>query len=357
LALLQLLFSHGQSFMVQQGTGRRSHLPWRAQRRDKGTERLPTGMWSRLKHISYAPQIMVRMAQKCFAARVGTRDKGHGQEPSPCQPTKLPEQHAPAPMLAINEQTNPGHRDTTLESTLPVQHPGIQSNSGSSFAGRHDESTGRNPTDTEWKRINWFIRSVENDVSMDSADQNDLIHRLRCHRQVLFRLPGKSRKNISSDFPTDKLCLTTHSADEASDRSLALQAEALLRLKRILLTNRGRMRGLQSKYKSHKELVLKQLEMVWRARLELWLPRDAPENEMPTSLPNLRQMLANESSDTPGSGSTVPAAVDSMGKPTTSSPEYKSPHRLGSVLWTTNAAQHMPVDWKQYLRKSTSGKA
>ncbi|KAH8742850.1 ribonuclease III domain-containing protein [Diaporthe sp. PMI_573] len=42
LALLQLLFSHGQSFMVQQGTGRRSHLPWRAQRRDKGTERLPT---------------------------------------------------------------------------------------------------------------------------------------------------------------------------------------------------------------------------------------------------------------------------------------------------------------------------
>lgn len=357
LGLLQLLFSYGQSSVVHQRAGQHTNLLHHEQRREAATERLPTDMRTRPKHILLAPQTIIEKAQKWVAARIGRKNEHLGQEPSAREPSELPVQHAPAPVPATKGQTKAGNRVSALESTLPVQHPVTQSGCRSNVAGQHDEPTGLHIKDTEWTRITWFIWSISRTILFEPSNRRKrglrrLIYGLQTHRRVLAKLPDSSLKNIPDDRWPDGVYLTTHSSDRAYDKALVLHIQSMTqhyyRIKRM-----RKRRTLQPEEESIRTRVAKRLRELWMERLKLWLPKDAQENHIPTFSADLGP-ASELSSETTLSGSTVPAAVDSTGEPTISSAEDKRPHKPGRVLWTIDAGQNTSVDWKQYLRKPPS---
>lgn len=362
LGLLQLLFRYGQSSAVQQRAGQHRNLLHHEQRREEATERLPTDMWTRPKHILLAPQIMIEKAQKWIAARVGRKDEHLGQEPSACEPSEIPVQHAPAPVPATKEQTNTGHRVSALESTLPVQHPVTQRGCRSNLAGQHDEPTSLHTKDTEWSRTNWFIWSIQETLryqrkssSRDRLGRERLgiqIRRLKDHRAVLAELPDRSLKNIPDDCWPDGVYLTAHSSDEAFDKVLVMHI-ILMTQQWYRMRRAKRRRTLQPEEESIRKRGKEQLRQLWLERLNLWLPTNAQDNRRPTSSTDLGP-TSELSSETTLPGSKVPAAVDSTGEPTVFRAENKRSHKPGRVLWTIDAGQNTSVDWKQYLRKPAS---
>lgn len=344
VGLLQLLFKHSQSFIVQQRADQHGDLSPHEPAREAATM-----------------HIMPETAQKRTAAPVTRKQKQSGQEPGPSSnTTKPPKRQAPEPVLASDEQTNAEHDDSALDSALPEQQPVTLGDHGSSLAGLHDGSTGWHPEDTECNRLRYFIWSVKKDRDQRTARRNKILRRLRAHSRVLLQLPGRSLKNMPNDFPAEGVFLRTHCEDPQADRSLALHAEALRRLYDGLW--QMRQKGtLRPEDKEQPLLARNELVKVVRARLELWLPpslqKNAHENQIPPSLPNRGQPSANSSansSETPESGLPATAAVDSTRVSTAEPCEHKSPHRPGSVLWTTHTAQHNSVDWKQYLSKPAS---
>lgn len=355
LGLLQLLFRYGQSSAVQQRAGQHMNLLHHEQRREEATERLPTDMWTRPKHILLAPQIMIEKAQKWIAARVGRKDEHLGQEPSTCEPSELPVQHAPAPVPATKEQTNTGHRVSALESTLPVQQPVTQSGFRSNLAAQHDEPTVLHTKDTEWSRINWFIWSIRETRLHPSSRRErpkSLLHRLNDHRRVLAELPDRSLKNIPDDCWPDGVCLAAHSSDKAFDKVLVRHI-GLMTQQWYRMRNTKKRRDLQPEEESIRKRGKEQLRQLWLERLDLWLPTDAQDNQIPTSSTDLGP-TSDLSSETTLPGSKVPAAVDSTAEPTVFPADDKRSHKPGPVLWTIDAGQNTSVDWKQYLRKPAS---
>lgn len=300
---------------------------------------------------------MSETAQRRTAVRVTRKYKNSGQELSASDTTNSPKRQAPAQVLATGEQKIAGHDDSALDSVPPVQQLTTLGDHGSTVDDQHDEPTGWHSKDTEYRRIFCYIWSVSRDWERDSRDRNKTIDRLKAHREVLLRLPGKSLKTMPEGFSTDGVYLMTHSADEYSDRLLALQALDLTRCydnigrKRARRRNRGK--HLQPEEQRSLRLLERQLAKLWNARLELWLPEDARKDRTPVSLPTPARTSVS-SSETTGSGLPAPAVVDSTRVTTTGTCENKNPHRPGSVLWTTHIAQHNSVDWKQYLSKPTS---
>ena len=351
LGLLQLLFRHSHSFVLHQQAGRHSNLSRHEPARGAATERLLARMWSRLKHILPALNNVSETAQKWIAVPVVRTSEHRGQEPSPVDAANLPKQDGPALTHATDEQKSVNHDKSVPGITLPVQQPLV-------LSGRQGP-TGWLANDTEWQRIHYFIWSVGKHSSQNLAKRMNLLNRLRDHREMLRKLPGRSLKSMPSDFPTDGVYLMTDSADESSDRSLSLQAVALERHRQLSQTRQRPKSHMRPEEERNLRLVERQLAKDWRARLELWLPpdaqEDAQEHQLPKSLPNSGQTSAT-SSETLGLGFPVTAAVDSTKISTAVPAEDKRPRRLGPVLWTTDAAQYQSVDWKQYLRKSTAPK-
>lgn len=357
LGLLQLLFRHSQSFIVQHRAGQHDTLSRHESSREAATERHEIGMWSRLRHILSAPQVMSETAQKQTAARVTRNYKNSGQEPSASDTTKPPKRQAPAQVLATGEQKIAEHDDSAPDSAPPVQQLTTLGDHGGTVDDRHDEPTGWHSKDTEYRRMGFYIWSVSKDWERNLPDRDKIIDRLRAHREVLLRLPGKSLKTMPEGFSSDGVYLMTHSADEYSDRLLALQALDLKRrynnIQHKFRRRRHRSNPLKPEEKRSMDLLERQLAKLGNARLELWLPEDARKDRTPVSLPNPARTSVS-SSETTGSGLPAPAVVDSTRETTTEPCENKSPHRPGSVLWTTHIAQHNSVDWKQYLSKPTS---
>lgn len=335
MGLLQLLFKHSQSFIIQQPAGQHGNLSPHKPAREAAAERLSIGMWLRLKRIFSAPNIMSKTAQERTAAPVARNHKHDAQEPGPSDTTNPPKRQAPEHVLATSEQRNAEHDVSVLGGPLS-----------------------RQMSDTDWGRLNTFIWSLRRrrDRRPPSPRQRQLLQRLRAHGQVLQKLPGRSLKNMPNDFPADGVFLRTHCEDPKADRSLALQAMALLR-PYDWLCKKHLNSTLHPEEKKKLLVVKKQLVKVFRARLELWLPPSFPQNahknQTPPSLPSSGQPSAN-SSETPESGLPATAAVDSTRVSTAEPCEHKPPHRPGSVLWTTHTAQHKSVDWKQYLGKPAS---
>lgn len=339
VGLLQLLFKHSQPFTVQQRTGQHANLsPYEPARE------------------AAAMDITSETAQKRTAAPVARKHKHRGQEPGPFSDTSPPKRQAPEHVLATGEQTNAEHDDSALDSAPPEQQPVTLGGHGSSLAARHDGSRGCHREDTEWNRLGYFIWAVRKDTRQRPGDQNKMLRRLRAHNRVLLKLPGKSLKNMPNDFPADGVFLRTHCQDPKADRSLALQALALIRpYERLCIMHRKGT--LRTEEERQLPLVRNQLIRVLRARLKLWLPpslpKNANKNQISPSLPNPGQPSAN-SSEKPESSLPATAAVDSTRVSTAEPCEHKSPHRPGSVLWTTHTTQHKSVDWKQYLSKPAS---
>lgn len=357
LGLLQLLFRHSQSFIVQHRAGQHDTLSRHETSREAATERHDIGMWSRLRHILSAPQVMPETAQKRTAARVTRKYKNSGQEPNASDTANPPKRQAPAQVLATGEQKIAEHDDSALNIAPPVQQLTTLGDHDSTVDDRHDDPTGWHSKDTEYKRVGVYIWSVSRDWERNLPDRNKIIDRLRAHREVLLKLPGKSLKKMPEGFSTDGVYLMTHSADEYFDRLLALQALDLTRRYRTIERKKGRRRNrskpLKPEEKRSMRLLERQLAKLWNARLELWLPEDARKDRTPSSLPNPAQ-LSVSSSETTGAGLPAPVVVDSTRVTTTETCDNRSPHRPGSVLWTTHIAQHNSVDWKQYLSKPTS---
>lgn len=364
LGLLQLLFKHSHSFVLQQQSGQHSssNLSRHEPARYAVTGRLLGRLWSRIKRVLPAPNHVSEMVHRWNAAPAIGKNEHHGQGPSSVDAANLPDpkQDGSANTLAADEQTSVNPHD-----------PGP----GSSLAGGHEGPTGWHEKDTEWKRMGLFMWSVGLHLKWKGrrmqkrAEQTTLqttfsmLDQLARHRKMLRNLPERSLKSMPSDFRTDSVYLMTEPADEVSDRSFALQAMLLQRQYHRLRQKWERRRRAARPARPEEleddrtmRLVRTQLAKVWRARLELWLPpeaqAEAQEHRVPTSLPNSGHTSAT-SSETRRPGLPVTAAVDSTNISNAAPAEDKRPHKPGSVLWT-NAVQHQSVDWKQYLRKPTT---
>lgn len=334
VGLLQLLFRHSQSFILRQRASQHSNQSRDEPARLPATEVLLIGMWSRLKHIFSAPQNMIETVPKETAA---------GREPSlsttttatttlPKQQGTPPKQQATAHVLASGERRNAEHGDSALNTTLPIQHP-VQ--------------------DTEETRINGFIWSVKRDPHIAPASKRKRVAALQAHRQVLFKLPEKSRKNMPSGFSTDDVCLATNSSDEYLDKLYAFQTLELSRKRLAFFRKWNKNKGLPPEEKRLLWRLERHLVKVWRERLKLWRPRDADQGQVPIPLPNSGHTSAS-SSETAELSIPATAAVDSTKITADERSKDKTPRRLGPVLWTTHADQYKSVEWKQYLSKPTS---
>lgn len=321
LALLQLMSRQSQLFTVP---ARHSDLSRCERDGDQATETLPTGMWSRLRSFLFTPRSTADAAPESVPDRPARKHNHHVREPSPGKSTKLPAQYAPSPVLATIKQTDPG---------------------------RPDESTGCHPEDTEWNRIQHFIRAVVTEPSRKLADRKSLLHRLYGHRHVLASLPDRSLKNISNERSTAGVYLAAHCTDETYDNILSqhirLMARELRRLNHI--KQRRRMQPQESWLRMR---VIAQTHKLWRARLELWLPPDAQASEMSTSFPESGPPSPSQPK-TPSSDLPKTAAVNSRRSAIVLPSEDHRPERSSPVLWTSNVAQRKSVDWKYYLENST----
>ncbi|KAJ0106909.1 hypothetical protein J7T55_014985 [Diaporthe amygdali] len=303
LALLQLLFKHSQSFIIQSRTAQQGDLSRHESAREAATERLSTAMWSRLQHILFAPKDASETAQKGTAAPTVRR-----AEVSEDEAKKIPglharpsEQRGRAHKLITGKQTDADNDDSALASAELGPHKDTRSDHISSLGDPIDGATGRYHMETEIARVRQF------------------------------------------------LC-----ADPESDRSLALQAAALgvpyRRLRQRLRRNRGQPG--QEEDLRHFRLLRRQLVKVYLARLKLWLPQDAHTKPVPTSLCNSGQMSVNSATKPGPSDPTMTATVDST--ESSSAERFRSErlHREGPVLWTNNTVQYQSVNWKQYLKKT-----
>ncbi|KAG6365814.1 hypothetical protein INS49_007425 [Diaporthe citri] len=141
VGLLQLLFKHGQSFIVQQRAGQHANLSPHKPAKEAGTM-----------------NIMSETAQKRTAAPVARKHKHRGHDPGhSSDTTNPPKRQAPEHVLTAGEQTNAERNDSALDSALPEQQPVTLGDHGSSLAGRHDGPTGWYREDTEWNRLYYFI--------------------------------------------------------------------------------------------------------------------------------------------------------------------------------------------------------
>lgn len=342
VGLIQLLFRHSQSFNPLS--------------RHEPAGEAPTDLGDTLS----APHITSETAQERTAARIAGRHKHRAREPSPSDTTSPPKRQAPAQVHATGEQINAEHDDSALRGALPVRQPVNLGDHSSGLAGRHDEPTGWHDKDTEWERIRfyeWAFRKIIGKRPRPRKPIEKVLLRLRAHREILRKLPGRSLKNMPDGFPTDGVYLMTRSADDASDRLLALQALELHSHYKPLSQEAKRMHGLGIPMKPEEKRLLRRLSKhnakIWRERLNLWLPQGTHQHQVPVSLPDSGQ-TSPTSPETPQSGSTASAAVDSTRASAAEQRERKRPHRPGSVLWTTHTAQHESVDWKNYLSKPTS---
>lgn len=331
LALQQLLFRHSPSFVVQHHTSQHAGLLDHEPARKAAGERQPTGLWPRLRHILYAPPI--------------------SQEPIPSDTINPPKRQAPARVLATREQGNTEHDDSALDSALSLQQPVAPRDHEGSLVRQLDIAAAWLDRDTEWTRVCHFVRAVREDDQTPADQKELLLGRLRAHRRLLSELPGKSLKNMPNDSPADRIFLKTHSENPEADRWYALQAGGLLRLHSHLGTKRGKGR-VRPECREKRELLRNQITAIFRQRLELWIP-DTHKMQIPPSLPDSGQTSA-DSSETPGPGLAVTAAVDSARISASEPCEDRRPPKPGSVLWTSHTAQHKSVDWKQYLSKPTS---
>lgn len=343
VGLLQLLFKHSRALIVQQRPGQHSDLS-------------PPSLHKPTREAA-TMNVMSETAQKRTAAPVARKHRQSGRKPRPSSnTTNPPKRQAPEHVLDTGEQANAEH-DSALESALPEQQPATLGDHGSSLAGRPDGFRGWHRKDTEWKRLSYFIWAVQQTRDQSPDDKKDMLHRLGHHRHVLSKLPRQSLRNMPHDFPADGVFLRTHCDDPESDRSYALQA-ALLQQPYDQMCKKLRRHPLDRQEKKQFFLLRNQLAEVLRARLELWLPpwflKNARKNQIPPSLPNPGQPSAT-SSKTPELDVPATAAADSTRVSTAETCEHQSPHRPGSVLWTTHTTQHKSVDWKTYLSKPGSG--
>jgi hypothetical protein len=336
LGLLQLLFNHGQSFLVQPQP--------QPQQRVQHTEGLSTGLWSRLKHILNPPQPKVNTAQTPAVAPDRRQDEYCGQAPSPCESTPTEAQHAQEPVLV----------ESALTPQQPAAWSGIDPASSLALAEGHDEST---DADTDWRRINWFLWSARR-VRKWPGDRWFVLERLKEHRQVLAGLPDRSLKNLPDDWSNRTTCkvrLITYSRNEPLDKRLARDTAALSReWSRVILE--AQKRRLEPDELRNKKELEAQLANLWVKRLKLWLPpkrrKKAQANPRPTSLPGSDPNPAS-SSETPSPALPVTAAVDSTGPLIASPPDYERPQRWSPVLWVGNIAQYGSPDYKHRLEKPT----
>ncbi|KAK2605702.1 hypothetical protein N8I77_008524 [Diaporthe amygdali] len=154
LALLQLLFKHSQSFIIQSRTAQQGDLSRHEPAREAATERLSTVMWSHLQHIFFAPKDASETAQKGTAAPTVRR-----AEVSEDEAKKIPglharpsEQRGRAHKLITGKQTDADNDDSALASAELGPHKDTRSDHISSLGDPIDGATGRYHMETEIER-------------------------------------------------------------------------------------------------------------------------------------------------------------------------------------------------------------